>query len=43
MPTLNAYVVPPDGQRFLVATRAADPEVHPIHIAVVDWSAIRPH
>jgi eukaryotic-like serine/threonine-protein kinase len=43
MPTLNTYVTLPDGERFLVATRAADPQAPPIHIAVVNWSAIRPH
>ena len=43
MPTLNTYVVSPDGERFLVATRAADPQVPPIHIAVVDWSTMPPH
>jgi Tol biopolymer transport system component len=43
MPTLNTYVTLPDGKRFLVATRATDPQAPPIHIAVVNWSAIRPH
>jgi serine/threonine protein kinase/Tol biopolymer transport system component len=38
-PTANAYVAAPDGQRFLVAVRARDPEAPPISI-VVNWRAL---
>ena len=38
MPTANAYVATEDGQRFLVAERAHDPNVPPIRI-VVNWQA----
>ena len=43
MPTLNAYAASRNGERFLVAARAPDPGAPPIHIAVLDWSAMRPH
>jgi eukaryotic-like serine/threonine-protein kinase len=38
-PTANAYVAAPDGQRFLVAVRARDPEAPPVSI-VVNWRAL---
>ena len=37
--TSNAYVAASNGQRFLVAVRARDPNAPPIHI-VVNWTAL---
>jgi eukaryotic-like serine/threonine-protein kinase len=39
-PTANAYVATEDGQRFLVAERAHDPNVPPIRIVVNWWASI---
>jgi eukaryotic-like serine/threonine-protein kinase len=38
-PTSNAYVAASDGQRFLVAVRAKDPDAPPISI-IVNWRAL---
>jgi hypothetical protein len=43
MPTLNTFAALPSGDRFLVASRASDPGTPPIHVAVIDWSAVRRH
>jgi Tol biopolymer transport system component len=39
MPTTNSFAVSPDGNRFLVAVRARDPNAPPIRI-VADWRAL---
>jgi hypothetical protein len=38
-PTSNAYVATSDGQRFLVAVRARDPEAPPVSV-IVNWRAL---
>jgi Tol biopolymer transport system component len=38
-PTVNAYLAAPDGKRFLVAERAADPTAPPISI-LVNWPTL---
>jgi Tol biopolymer transport system component len=40
MPTANAYVPTADGQRFLVADRAQNPDVPPIKIVVNWWASV---
>ena len=39
MPTANSFVVSRDGNRFLVAVRARDPQAPPIRI-VANWRAL---
>jgi len=39
MPTLDRYAVDSSGERFLVATRASQPDASPINI-VVNWPAL---
>ncbi|MBI4903674.1 MAG: serine/threonine-protein kinase [Acidobacteria bacterium] len=39
MPTANSFVVSPDGNRFLIAVRARDPNAPPIRI-VGDWRSL---
>jgi Tol biopolymer transport system component len=39
-PTANAYAATQDGQRFLVAERAHDPNVPPIRIVVNWWASV---
>jgi Tol biopolymer transport system component len=39
IPTVNSYVAAPDGDRFLIAVRARDPDVPPIRV-LVNWRAL---